>query len=95
MKKYPNNIVINNYSTQEVYEIIENMHQDRAVYFLGTIAPFWYEWEEVATGYDYTPCYNGDYLNCPSITYETVQIKKFPRFISKDSSLNPELLLNN
>ncbi len=59
--------------TSKVKTKIEATPSNIAVYFNGTISPYMKTvWNEVATGYDYTPCYNGDYLNCPTITYEWV-----------------------
>lgn len=75
---FPNELLTQTQTAPQIKAKIDATHPTRAVYFAGTIAPSWYEWEEVVTGYDYTPCYNGDYTNCPTIVYENVQVERIP-----------------
>ncbi len=71
--RFPNDLLEETQTDAQIKSKIEATPSNIAVYFNGTISPYIRTvWNEVATGYDYTPCYNGDYLNCPSITYEWV-----------------------
>ena len=71
--RFPENLLSENKTDEEIQSEVLVHNPDKLVYFIGPIAKSRYEWVEVPTGYDYTPCYNGDYLNCPTIIYEWVQ----------------------
>ena len=76
--RFPENLLSENKTDEEIQSEILVHSSLRPVYFIGPIAESRYEWVEEATGYDYTPCYEGDYLNCPTITYEWVENEIVP-----------------
>ena len=76
--RFPENLLSENKIDEEIQSEILVHSSLRPVYFIGPIAESRYEWVEEATGYDYTPCYEGDYLNCPTITYEWVENEIVP-----------------
>lgn len=76
--RFPENLLSEDKTDEEIQSEILVHSSLRPVYFIGPIAESRYEWVEEATGYDYTPCYEGDYLNCPTITYEWVENEIVP-----------------
>ena len=76
--RFPENLLSEDKIDEEIQSEILVHSSLRPVYFIGPIAESRYEWVEEATGYDYTPCYEGDYLNCPTITYEWVENEIVP-----------------
>ncbi len=70
---FPENLINEDKTKEYIQAKIMETNAIIPVYFKGPIAASRYEWVEEATGYDYTPCYEGDYLNCPTITYEWVE----------------------